>query len=183
MPIEGLTRDGTAPARKQRLIGRCIGAKCASRPPCDPFMAHRLKDQASRARRSRAPRSAPSKAFFSRGSGPARNRAAGAIGHKSACPSGHLRFATCFDLKTPGGRGISIILGVYIKALCRHPQRPACLRYRFGRQVRAEGVRCMTLKAATGYRLCLQVRSGFQVRRPRRKNSIYWDFIIMYSHI
>ena len=53
-----------------------------------------------------------------------------AIGHKSACPLGHWRFVTYFDLKTPGGRGISVILGVYIKALCRHPQRP----------VRAEGV-------------------------------------------
>ena len=127
-------------------------------------MAHRLKDQASRARRSRAPRSAPSKAFFSRGCrGSEESAQPDAIGHKNAYPLGYKRFVTCIDLRTPGGTGIKIILGVYIKALCRHPLRP----------FRAEGVplhdaegrahngvyekdsRHGRREAATGYHLCL----------------------------
>jgi hypothetical protein len=159
MPIAGLSRGGTAPARKQRLISRCIGAECASRPPCDPFMAHRLKDQAFKGKAKSTQRPLHSVLFpWLRGS--EESAQPGPIGHKSACSLGHWRFVTCFDVKTPGGRGISVILGVYIKALCRHLQRP----------VRAEGVplhdaegfphngvyvkgsRHGRRKAATGYR-------------------------------
>ena len=46
-----------------------------------------------------------------------------AIGHKSACPSGHWRFVTWFDVKTPGGQGDHHNTESLHKKINRHVKR------------------------------------------------------------